>query len=92
MIPTEPWEAGLMAMGPAGRVAGGLGKVAVATAGMYGSMVDEASADPITKTEKKAKGVLGDILKPREYPPGHILHGMKIEPRCRRPGRSYARR
>ena len=25
------------------------------------------------------KGAMGSVLKPREYPPGHILHGMKIE-------------
>jgi hypothetical protein len=63
LVPTEPWEYGLMAAGPAGRVAGKLGKAGAAAIGMYGSMVDEASADPLTKIGKKSGGIMGDILK-----------------------------
>jgi hypothetical protein len=44
MIPTEPWEYGLAAMGPAGRIAGKLGKMGALAAGVYGSGVDEAEA------------------------------------------------
>ena len=63
LVPTEPWEFGLMAAGPAGRVAGKLGKVAATGLGIYGSGVDEASADPLTKIGKKSGGIMGDILK-----------------------------
>jgi hypothetical protein len=62
-VPTEPWEYGLMAAGPAGRVAGMAGKVGAAAAGMYGSMVDEAFADPLSKISKKGSSIMGDILK-----------------------------
>jgi len=44
LIPTEPWEYGMMAMGPAGRVAGKLGKIGALAAGAYGSAVDDAEA------------------------------------------------
>jgi hypothetical protein len=44
LIPTEPWEYGMMAMGPAGRVAGKIGKMGALAAGVYGSGVDDAEA------------------------------------------------
>jgi hypothetical protein len=61
LIPTEPWEYGMMAAGPAGRVAGKLGKTAAVMAGLYGSGVDEAEAAKWTKYPFNNIGV-GDTL------------------------------
>jgi len=49
VVPSEPWEYGMMAAGPAGRVAGKLGKIGALAAGVYGSAVDDAEAAPLKK-------------------------------------------
>jgi hypothetical protein len=49
MVPQEPWEWGLAATGPAGRVAGKVGKAAALAAGVMGSNVDDAEAASIRK-------------------------------------------
>jgi hypothetical protein len=61
LIPTEPWEYGMMAMGPAGRIAGKLGKIGALAAGAYGSGVDDAEAAKWVKYPFNNIGV-GDTL------------------------------
>jgi hypothetical protein len=74
LVPSEPWEFGLMAAGPAGRVAGMAGKAGAAAAGMYGSMIDEASADPLTKLGKG----MAKILRPVKDPGNAIFRQATI--------------
>lgn len=44
VVPQEPWEIGLAAAGPVGRLAGKAGRAAMTTAGIYGSTGGEAQA------------------------------------------------
>jgi hypothetical protein len=60
-VPSSPVDFGMMAMGPAGRVAGAAGKVAALAGGLYGELgTNEAQASKLGA----AKAAIGDILNP----------------------------
>jgi len=83
LVPTEPWEMGLAAMGPAGRIAGKVGKTAAAMAGVYGQGVDEAEAARWVKHPFNAIAVgdtIENLAKRNLFTPTKTIAEQQINP------------